>query len=80
VLEAARTHAAWEGRKTIRQQDILIAAELAFAHRMRRQPFAEPGVAGGKGYLQAVLQQISQEADTQSENKQPQGGKKKTTI
>lgn len=74
VLETARTHAAWEGRKTIKQQDILLAAELAFPHRMRRQPFVEPGMDGS--YLQSALQRISQAINGQSEQDQTQGEKK----
>jgi len=41
ILEAARTHAALEGRVTLSPVDIRIAAELALPHRMRRQPFVD---------------------------------------
>jgi Mg-chelatase subunit ChlI len=41
ILEAARTHAAFEGRTQLEPADIRIAAELALPHRMRRQPFVD---------------------------------------
>lgn len=43
ILEAARTHAAWEQRTHVQAEDIRVAAELALPHRMRRHPFAEMG-------------------------------------
>jgi Mg-chelatase subunit ChlI len=39
ILKTARAYAAWSGRTTIDDQDILLAAELALPHRMKRQPF-----------------------------------------
>jgi len=41
ILKTARAHAAWAGRLAINEQDILLAAELALAHRLKRQPFEE---------------------------------------
>jgi len=41
ILKAARAHAAWAGRLAINEQDILLAAELALPHRLKRQPFEE---------------------------------------
>jgi Mg-chelatase subunit ChlI len=41
ILKTARAHAAWAGRLAITEQDILLAAELALAHRLKRQPFEE---------------------------------------
>ena len=41
ILKAARAQAAWAGRSTIGEQDILLAAELALPHRLKRQPFEE---------------------------------------
>ncbi len=41
ILETARTHAAWSGRRMLVAEDIRLAAELALPHRMRRQPFGE---------------------------------------
>ena len=39
ILKAARAQAAFDGRRAIQPQDILLAAELALPHRMRRGPF-----------------------------------------
>ncbi|NJP06340.1 MAG: magnesium chelatase subunit D family protein [Chloroflexaceae bacterium] len=41
ILETARTHAAWAERTVVMDEDILLAAQLALPHRMRRQPFGE---------------------------------------
>jgi len=41
ILKAAIAHAAFEGRATITESDILLAAELALPHRLRRKPFEE---------------------------------------
>ena len=38
---AARAQAAFEGRTQINQRDILLAAELAIPHRLKRGPFAD---------------------------------------
>jgi len=39
ILKTARAHAAFEGRKSINQRDIVLAAELALPHRIKRGPF-----------------------------------------
>jgi Mg-chelatase subunit ChlI len=39
ILKTARAHAAFEGRKSITDRDIALAAELALPHRIRRGPF-----------------------------------------
>ncbi|MCS6844685.1 MAG: ATP-binding protein [Caldilineales bacterium] len=41
ILKAARAHAAYEGRLRVTDRDILLAAELALPHRLKRQPFQE---------------------------------------
>lgn len=41
IARAAAAHAAWEGRTTIKDSDIKVAAELALPHR-RRDPFDSP--------------------------------------
>ena len=38
VLRAARAHAAFEGRTHLSDRDILLAAELALPHRLKRHP------------------------------------------
>ncbi|NTV62747.1 MAG: AAA domain-containing protein, partial [Oscillochloris sp.] len=37
ILETARTHAAWSGRRALSAEDIRLAAELALPHRMRSE-------------------------------------------
>ncbi len=41
ILKTARAHAALMGRAAINEQDIMLAAELALPHRLKRQPFEE---------------------------------------
>ncbi|MHB1295944.1 MAG: ATP-binding protein [Anaerolineae bacterium] len=41
ILKTALAHAAFEGRSRIEETDILLAAELALPHRLRRKPFEE---------------------------------------
>jgi Mg-chelatase subunit ChlI len=41
ILKAARAHAAFDGRKKINHEDILLAIELAIPHRLKRGPFAD---------------------------------------
>jgi magnesium chelatase subunit D len=41
ILKAALAHAAFEGRQAIRETDILLAAELALPHRLRKKPLQE---------------------------------------
>jgi len=45
ILKTARANAALEGRQAISEHDILIAAELALPHRIRRGPFQEAQVS-----------------------------------
>ncbi|MEW5936660.1 MAG: ATP-binding protein [Candidatus Thermoplasmatota archaeon] len=41
IERTARTNAAFEGRKETTVEDVVLAAELALPHRMRKQPFEE---------------------------------------
>ncbi len=41
ILKAALAHAALAGRQTVTEEDILVAAELALPHRLKKQPFQE---------------------------------------
>ena len=45
ILKTARAHAAFEGRLSISQRDILLAAELALPHRVKAGPFQEAQVS-----------------------------------
>jgi Mg-chelatase subunit ChlI len=44
ILKAARAHAAYQGRRQINRDDILLAVELAIPHRLKRGPFADAHV------------------------------------
>jgi magnesium chelatase subunit D len=41
ILKTALAHAAFEGRQAITEVDILLAAELALPHRLKKRPFQE---------------------------------------
>jgi len=45
ILKTARAHAAFEGRKSITDRDIALAAELALPHRMKRGPFYQAEIS-----------------------------------
>jgi len=55
ILKAARAHAAFEGRTWLENRDILMAAELALPHRLKRGPFAD-----GQMNMSNVEQQLEQ--------------------
>ena len=61
ILEAARTHAALEGRLTLSADDIRVAAELALPHRLRRQPFVEVQI--DEAQLGAIIQRETERRD-----------------
>ncbi len=41
ILKTAIAHAAWERRTLVTDRDIMLAAELALPHRLKRRPFDE---------------------------------------
>ncbi|RLD00317.1 MAG: magnesium chelatase [Chloroflexi bacterium] len=47
VLKTARAHAAFEGRTRLNDRDILLAAELALPHRLKRHPLEDTQVTLG---------------------------------
>ena len=63
ILKTARAHAAFEGRTQITERDILLAAELALPHRMKRGPFSEATLY--QGDLSERLEQIGEEYEQQ---------------
>ncbi len=80
ILKAARAHAAYEGRLAIDEHDILIAAELALPHRVKRGPFQEAQVS-----LSNMEQRLEQarddaeqfeETEEESESNKPEVKKK----
>ena len=83
ILKTARAHAALQGRESINEQDILMAAELALPHRLKRHPFQDTeqamAVLGEK--LQQIEDQMTgtqQQPDAQSQQtKTPENSAKK---
>jgi Mg-chelatase subunit ChlI len=74
ILRAARAHAAFMKRTHITEQDILLAAELALPHRMKRHPFHDSEQA--MAMMSEKLQQIESQMDQQQLSEQkPQDGK-----
>jgi len=62
ILKAARAHAALERRGAITDRDILLAAELALPHRLKRGPLEDAPV--GMHQMQEKLEQAQAEAMT----------------
>lgn len=67
ILEAARTHAALEGRVSLSPDDIRVAAELALPHRLRRQPFVEVQI--DEQQLGAIIQRESERLEQTGDEK-----------
>ena len=61
ILKTARAQAAFDGRLAITDKDILLAAELALPHRMKKQPFQESAL--NPDQLQANMRQARAEAE-----------------
>jgi Mg-chelatase subunit ChlI len=66
ILKTAMAHAAFMGRTTVRETDILLAAELALPHRLRRTPFEDTGNKMQK-LAQRIEQARQQNADEQEQ-------------
>jgi Mg-chelatase subunit ChlI len=79
ILKAARAHAAFEGRESISERDIALAAELALPHRLRRGPFQQVEI--NIDDLQARIEQIQEQngfsEQTESEPSEDQADVKK---
>jgi Mg-chelatase subunit ChlI len=63
ILRTARAQAAYDGRLQINDRDILLAAELALPHRMKKQPFQDAVM--NMDQLQNNVRQARAEADQQ---------------
>jgi Mg-chelatase subunit ChlI len=68
ILKTALAHAAFNHRERITTEDILIAAELALPHRLKRQPFQDTTAQFQE--LAERLEQIRQEAADQQAQQQ----------
>jgi Mg-chelatase subunit ChlI len=71
ILKTALAHAAFNERDKITTEDILIAAELALPHRLKRQPFQDTTAQFQE--LAERLEQIRQEATDQTQQQMRSG-------
>jgi Mg-chelatase subunit ChlI len=78
ILKTARAHAAWQGRNTINEQDILLAAELALPHRLKRQPFEEAAMDAGQ--LEERLKKARAEAPPETAQPKPDQGETAPSV
>jgi Mg-chelatase subunit ChlI len=74
ILKAARAQAALEGRDHLTEQDILLAAELALPHRLKRQPFQQAELSMSE--LQSRLDQVQKEFRPDEGQEQPPSASK----
>lgn len=79
ILKTARAQAAYDGRLQISDKDILLAAELALPHRMKKQPFQDSVL--NPDQLQSNMRQARAEAEQSvSDEDQQQEGEGKGTA
>ena len=79
ILKTARAQAAYEGRLQINDKDILLAAELALPHRMKKQPFQDSVL--NPDQLQSNMRQARAEAEQSvTDEDQQQEGEGKGTA
>ncbi|OBF85034.1 hypothetical protein A5791_23370 [Mycobacterium sp. 852002-51163_SCH5372311] len=77
VARTAVAHAAWRGAKTVEEQDIRVAAELALPHRRRRDPFDDHGI--DRDELDEALRQAGADSEPEPDPDPPGGGPSKDT-
>jgi Mg-chelatase subunit ChlI len=70
ILKTALAHAAYNQRERITLKDILIAAQLALPHRLKRQPFQDTS---------AQFQQLSERLEQIREQEQGEEGDQEAT-
>ncbi|MFB0546437.1 MAG: VWA domain-containing protein, partial [Anaerolineae bacterium] len=83
ILKAALAHAALAGRRSVNEEDILVAAELALPHRVKRQPFQETELRFEE--LEERLEQVRADASDREvtvplESNPPSSKKKELTT
>jgi len=77
ILNTARAQAAFEGRDAITDRDILMSAELALPHRMKKQPFQDTALQPEQ--LEANMRQARAEAEENEEAMEEADGDAATT-
>jgi magnesium chelatase subunit D len=84
ILKTAQAHAARQGRTTITDGDILMAAELALSHRLKRLPFQQSDISlhDLQERLEAVRSELPSEMGGEPEEQEStsQQLKKKTVA
>jgi len=83
ILKAAIAHAALNRRTRVTDEDILVAAELALPHRLKRQPFQDTEIQFQElaERLEQVRQEVAQQAtQTQVGNPPSSPQEKKTQV
>lgn len=81
ILKTARANAAYEGRLSVSDRDILLAAELALPHRMKKAPFQDSALEPRQ--LEERLRQVrtelgpSEEQNESGQTPTPMPGVKK---
>jgi len=63
MMKAAKTIAAYHGRKRVESEDVEECVDLALAHRMRRRPF-EDMIIDGKSVEGIIKERINRQAQT----------------
>lgn len=84
ILKSARAHAAWQGRTRINHEDILLAAELAIPHRLKRGPFTDAtmSIDAMGDQLDQVMSEWSEgddAAEASADSEEEQAAKKKVS-
>jgi Mg-chelatase subunit ChlI len=78
ITRAAMTKAAYDGRKTVTEDDMIFAAELTLGFRMHRTPFEEAALGSTK--FQQVLDHAKKlEAESDKKKRKQSAAKKKNT-
>ena len=72
ILKAARAHAAFEGRTSISERDIALAAELTLPHRLRRGPFQQTDI--NIENIENLIEQIQSDFNSGGESADPTEG------
>ncbi len=78
ILKAARAHAAFAGRRHVDAHDILLAAELAIPHRLKRGPFSDGQM--NMAALQDQMEQSQSEWGEGQEMTEPSEGDEQTAV
>lgn len=84
ILKTALAHAALQGRTEIDNEDILVAAELALPHRLKRHPFEDDELTSEE--LRDRLEQAQKKTSQKAEGAKPAevceepGEKKKESV